>query len=210
MNYQGMYWAILSPAMKSSMKKRFGIELARKAIKNGKGEYRKLLAEAPDLGKGNPMASNAYFAYVFVAAYLGADGDMTPDDIAAVMNDVLKKMSPFFGTTNLNRDPKKWHREMKKYQKWYEAGNGVKYPTTWKVEFDDSLHRDGDYYALTACPICSFLTSKGLGDVMQPLCELDAVMFAYQHGTLHREHTIASGGEYCDYWIVPDKITDPQ
>lgn len=210
MKYAGIYWTVLSPAIKSSIRQRFGSDMAEEAIKNGKEEYRKLLAEAPDLGKGNPMASNAYFAYVFVAAYLGTNGGMTPDDIANVMKDVLKKMSPFFGMTNLNKDPKKWNREMKKYKKWYDEGNGEKYPTTWKVEFDDSLHRDGDYYALTACPICSFLTSKGMGDVMKPLCELDAVMFAYQHGVLHREHTIASGADSCDYWIVPDKIKDPK
>lgn len=210
MKYEGIYWTILSPAIKSSIKQRFGDEMAKKAIKNGKTKYREILAEAPDLGKGNPMASNAYFAYVFVAAYLGADGGMKPEDIADVMRDVLKKMSPFFGMTDLNKDPKKWSREMRKYRKWYEAGNGAKYPTTWKVELDDTLHRDGDYYALTACPICNFLTSKGMGDVMKPLCELDAVMFAYQHGVLHRDHTIASGADYCDYWIVPDKIKDPQ
>lgn len=78
------------------------------------------------------MASNAYFAYVFVAAWLGTGKKISAEDIADVMKDVLAKM--------------------------------------------------------------------------KPLCELDAVMFAYQHGILHRGHTIASGGELCDYWIVGDKI----
>lgn len=210
MKYEGIYWTVLSPVIKSSIRKRFGDEMARKAIKNGKAKYRELLADAPELGKGNPMASNAYFAYVFVAAWLGTGRRLKPDDIADVMRDVLRKMKPFFGLTDLNKDPKKWNKEMTKYKKWYDAGNGTKYPTTWKVELDDSLHRDGSYYSLMTCPICSYLTGKGLGDIMSPLCELDAVMFAYQHGVLHRDHTIASGGDYCDYWIVPDRIRDPR
>lgn len=210
MKYEGIYWAVLSPAIKSSIKKRFGSDMAEKAIKNGKTEYRKLLADAPELGKGNPMASSAYFAYVFVGVWLGTGRQLKPEEVADVMRDVLKKMKPFFGTINMNKDPKKWTREMGKYKAWYDAGNGAKYPATWKVELDDTLHRDGSYYGLMTCPICSYLTEKGLGEIMPPLCELDAVMFSYQHGVLHRDHTIASGGDYCDYWIVPDKIKDPQ
>lgn len=209
MKYQGIYWTILSPIIKKSIKKRFGSEQADAAIRNGKAEYRKLLSSAPELGKGNPMASNAYFAYVFVAAWLGTGKRLTPEDIAEVMKDVLRKMKPFFGLTDLNKDPKKWTREMKKYKKWYDAGNGEKYPTTWKVELDDNLHRDGSYYALTACPICTFLNNEGFGEIMPNLCELDAVMFSYQHGVLHREKTIASGEDMCDYWIVPDKVKNP-
>ena len=36
-------------------------------------------------------------------------------------------------------------------------------------------------------------------------CKLDEVMITLQHGLLHREQTIASGGEYCDYFITGDK-----
>jgi len=30
------------------------------------------------------------------------------------------------------------------------------------------------------------------------------------HGVLHRDYTLATGGDMCDYWIVPDKIQNPQ
>ena len=45
---------------------------------------------------------------------------------------------------------------------------------------------------------------------MKPLCETDKVMFAYQHGRLYRDYTIASDGEICDYWAVGDKVENPQ
>lgn len=211
MKYQGIYWTILSPMIRSSVKKRFGKDTADKVRRNGKSEYRKLLAEVPDIGDDNPMASSAYFAYVFVAAWFAAEKKLSPEDLADVMKDVLGKMKPLFRMMfNFNKDPKKGNREMRKYEAWYNAGNGEKYPTTWKVNFDDDLHRDGSYYAFSVCPICSYMSSKGYGDVMKPLCELDAVMFSYGHGVLHREHTIASGAETCDYWIVPDGIADPR
>ena len=40
---------------------------------------------------------------------------------------------------------------------------------------------------------------------MPLLCELDNVMITLQHGILHREQTIAAGGDYCDYYITGDK-----
>lgn len=40
---------------------------------------------------------------------------------------------------------------------------------------------------------------------MPLLCELDKVMIGLQHGVLHREQTIASGGGCCDYFIMGDR-----
>ena len=210
MKQNNLYWTLFAPMIKSSIKKRFGKEMALRAIVNGKKRYRELVREAPELGKGNPMASNAYFAYVFVGAWLGTGKKLSPDDIALVMADVLKTVRPFFALTDLNKTPDKWYKDMKKYEKWYKAGNGKRYPTTWKVHFDEGKHRDGSYYYFSVCPICSYLTGKGLGEIMRPLCETDKIMFAYQHGRLYRENTIASGGKICDYWSVGDKTADPQ
>lgn len=89
MKYKGIYWTLFAPLMKKSIAKRFGKELAEKSIKDGKAEYRKLLSRADDLGPGNPMASNAYFAYVFAGAWLGSGKEISPDEMALVMTDVL-------------------------------------------------------------------------------------------------------------------------
>lgn len=205
-----IYWNLLSPLIIQSIRQRFGKNMADMVIRNGKKDYDHLVENAPDLGNGNSMASNAYFAYVFVGSWLATEKQLRPQEIAVVMTDVLAKMKPFFSLINLNKDPKYWDRSMKKYAKWYDNGNGEKYPDTWHVRFDDNLHKDGAYYYFTSCPICAYLTSIGLGEIMKPLCETDSVMFAYQHGILHREHTIASGSDICDYWIVGDKVKDPQ
>lgn len=210
MKQNSFYWSLFAPMIKDSIKKRFGAGLADQAIHRGKAEYRTLVAEAPELGCGNPMASNAYFAYVFVGAWLGTEKKLTPEDMGLVMTDVLKRVRFFFSMTDMNKTPEKWYRDMKKYEKWYDAGNGEKYPTTWKVHFDEGIHRDGSFYYFSVCPICSYLTGKGLGEIMPALCATDPVMFEYQHGKLHREHTIAGGDAVCDYWIVGDKIDNPR
>lgn len=211
MKYKGIYWALLAPMMKKSIRNRFGAPLAAQAIREGKKEYKRLLSRADDLGPGNPMAANAYFAYVFAAAWLGSGRRISPDDMAKVMTDVLESrlLRTVFGRTDLNRTPKKWYRDMKKYEAWFQK-HGNAYPVNWNVHFDESLHKDGSYYYFTRCPICEFCSREGIAELMPALCATDEVMFRLQHGTLHREHTIANGEPVCDYWVVGDKIRDPR
>ena len=118
MKYVEIYWSLFAPMIKKSIRKRFGVPLAERSIREGKKEYKRLLSRADDLGPGNPMASNAYFAYVFAAAWLGSGRKITPDEMALVMTDVLESrlLRTVFGMTDLNRQPKKWFRDMKKYE----------------------------------------------------------------------------------------------
>ncbi len=211
MKYKGIYWTVFAPLIKHSIVKRFDKELAAQAIKQGKIEYRGLLERADDLGSGNPMAMNAYFAYVFAAAWLGSGKNITANEMALVMTDVLESrlMRTVFGLTDLNKNPKKWEQEMHKYEKWFLV-HGKDYPVNWNVHFDDSLHKDGSYYAFTRCPICEFCQREGISELMPALCSTDKVMFRLQHGKLYREHTIANGDGICDYWVVGDKIERPE
>ena len=207
MRYVGIYWALFAPMMKRSIKRRFDEKLADQAIRRGKGEYRRLLSRADDLGPGNPMAMNAYFAYVFAAAWLGSEKRITPYEMGEIMTDVLESrpLRTFFGFTDLNKKPKKWERDMKKYEAWYRE-HGGDYPVNWVVNFDETRHKDGSFYYFTRCPICEFCQREGIAELMPALCATDEVMFRLQHGMLHREHTIANGAPVCDYWIVGDKL----
>ncbi|MBR1456525.1 MAG: L-2-amino-thiazoline-4-carboxylic acid hydrolase [Oscillospiraceae bacterium] len=211
LKYVGIYWALFAPMMKKSIEKRFGKELAERSISQGKAEYARLLSRADDLGPGNPMAMNAYFAYVFAAAWLGSGKEITPAEMAEVMTDVLESrlMRTVFGMTDLNRTPKKWERDMRKYEAWYKKQGG-RYPVNWVVNFDETAHRDGSYYYFTRCPICEFCRREGIAELMPALCATDEIMFRLQHGRLYREHTLANGDPVCDYWVVGDQVKEPR
>lgn len=206
MKYKGIYWRLFSPFIHKSIESRFGKDLANQTIRKGKEQYRKLLAQADDLGPGNPMASNAYFAYVFSAAWLGSDKQISPQEMAQVMTDVLSGplLKFYFGLTDLNKKPKKWYNAMKKYEKWYQK-HGKDYPVNWIVQFDENKHAEGSYYCFTRCPICEFCQRIGIGELMPALCATDEVMFKLQHGRLHRKYTIAKGDPICDYWVTGDQ-----
>ena len=163
MKYVGIYWMLFAPMMKKSITRRFGKELAEKSIRNGKAEYRRLLSHADDLGPGNPMATNAYFAYVFAAAWLGSGRQITPEKMGLVMTDVLESrmLRTVFGMTDLNRTPKKWEKDMRKYEAWF-AAHGKDYPVNWNVNFDESRHKDGSFYFSPAARSASSVSARVL------------------------------------------------
>ena len=133
------------------------------------------------------------------------------EEMGQGMTDVLESplLCTVFGMTDLNRTPKKWERDMRKYEAWYNKHGGA-YPVNWVVNFDETAHRDGSYYCFTRCPICEFCRREGIAELMPALCATDEVMFRLQHGTLYREHTIANGDPVCDYWVVGDQVKEPR
>ena len=92
-----------------------------------------------------------------------------------------------------------------KYYKWYTPEKEKQYPTAFKVDFVGQPHEGACYYRITRCPICIYTEKLGVPELMPLFCELDEVMITLQHGVLHRQQTIASGGAYCDYFITGDK-----
>ncbi|MCR4703262.1 MAG: L-2-amino-thiazoline-4-carboxylic acid hydrolase [Saccharofermentans sp.] len=59
-------------------------------------------------------------------------------------------------------------------------------------------------------PINTFARKYGYLDVL-PVCrELDHILTEASHGKLIRKYTLATGGNICDYWIVPDSIKEPR
>ena len=169
MKYVGIYWSLFAPMIKKSIRERFDFSLAERTIREGKKEYKRLLSRADELGPGNPMAMNAYFAYVFAAAWLGSGRTITPEEMALVMTDVLesKLLRTVFGMTDLNRQPKKWYRDMKKYEAWFEK-HGKDYPVNWNIHFDGSRHRDGSFYYLRAARSANSAGGKALRNSCQP------------------------------------------
>lgn len=54
-------------------------------------------------------------------------------------------------------------------------------------------------YHNLACPLLDFAHKYGYDDYMPYICNLDYVIFGSLNVPLYREHTLADGGEYCDF-----------
>lgn len=209
MNYNGFYFGLFSGSMKKVLREKYGRDYAGKIMKESKSVYRRIVEEADDIGKDNPMAYNELFALAFAAPYLASGKEIPPETIQEMMRRSLYHVKWYFSMTNLNTDRGKSanKKSIVKYVKWYTPEKEKQYPTSFKVDFVGQPHENACYYRITRCPICAYCKKLGIEELMPLLCETDHVMIALQHGVLYREQTIAGGGKYCDYYIVGDKET---
>lgn len=176
-------------------------------MKQAHGVYKKLVAEADDIGDDNPMAYNELFALAFVAPYLASGKRITPEIAQEMMRRSLYHVKFYFGMVNLNTPRGKLanQKSILKYVRWYTPEREKQYPSSFKVDFVGKPYEGACYYRITRCPICAYCKKLGVEELMPLFCELDEVMIHFQHGVLHWQQTIASGGDYCDYFIVGDR-----
>ncbi len=207
MKYNGFYFWLFERPMKKVLLENYEKEYAFEIIKKSKKVYREIVEKADDIGSDNPMAYNELFALVFVSPYLASEKKIPPETIQEMMRSSLYYLKWFFSLTNLNteRGKKSNKKNIVKYVNWYTPEKEKKYPTSFKVDFVGKPYEGACYYRITRCPICAYTEKLGVSELMPLFCELDNVMITLQHGILHRKQTIASGGEYCDYYIEGNK-----
>lgn len=203
MKYNGFYFWLFQRPMKNVLIENYGKVYASKIIRKSKKVYRDLVENMEDIGNDNPMAYNVHFALVFVSPYLASAKKIPPETVQEMMRRSLYFVKWFFRMTDLNTDRGKKinKKNIVKYVKWYTPEREKLYPSSFKVDFEGQPYAGACYYRITRCPICSYAKKRNVFELMPLFCELDDVMINLEQGVLHRESTIASRGEYCDYFI---------
>lgn len=206
MKYNGFYFALFRGTMKKVLAEHYGKAFARDTMKQAHSVYKKLVAEADGIGDDNTMAYNELFALAFVAPYLASEKRISPEVAQEMMRQSLYHVRFYFSMVNLNTPKGKLanQKSILNYVKWYTPAREKQYPGSFKVDFVGKSYEGACYYRITRCPICAYCKKLGVEELMPLFCELDEVMITLQHGVLHRRQTIASGGDYCDYFIVGD------
>ena len=204
MKYNGFYFWLFSKPMKQVLTEKYGQAYAVDLMKKSKRVYRELVENADDIGSGNPMAYNELFALAFVAPYVASGKRVPPETVQEMMRRALYHVKWYFARTDLNTEKGKAEnkKSITKYVKWYTPEREKLYPTSFKVDFVGQPHESACYYRITRCPICTYAKKLGVSELMPLFCELDSVMITLQHGVLHRQQTLASGGDFCDYYIT--------
>lgn len=213
MEYTDKYWKMLVPYIRKSLNKRYGKEYTKDIIIKTDKEYREMLQRADDIGSDNPMASNTYECLIFLALWKSADGKISVDDLREITKDVLAmpflKLMGLYINGNKKSGLKRIRAMMEKNADWLEKHPQYK-NASWDFNFDETKHKDGFYYHFTQCPLNTFARKEGYLEVLPVMCDIDYITAKLMHFTLHREQTLAGGGDVCDYWFVGDKVDNPQ
>ena len=176
-------------------------------IKKAKPITSSLINKVEHLSYKNPLAANVQFAFPIIALWLASDRKLTSSQLEKLMQAALDSpvVRLFYSGNDFNdkRKSDAFLNKMKKYSQWHESHPEDSYG--WKYEFNDSLHKEGCYYAFTFCPIADFCKRNGYEEIAPVLCNIDYATFKMCHGKLIREKTLAKGDKLCDFWIVGDK-----
>lgn len=211
--YRRKYWQVLAPLIKRSMKRDYGSDFVDETLKKAKTVYRQMLREVDDVGADNPMASNIYESFVFLAVWKAAEGKLGAEELRKITRDVLSipllRAMSLYANANTAKGMRRIGRMMHADQAWLDAHPQYK-AASWDFHFDETLHRDGFYYHFTQCPLNNYARQHDMLDILPVMCDVDYMTAALMRAKLHREQTLASGGEICDYWFYGDKLKDPK
>lgn len=213
MKYKASMWMMMAWLLKKPMSNHFGKEFAADVLKKAKPVYRRMLTETEDIGANNPMSSNIYMGFVFLAVWQAADGKINLEEYRQTVIDFMRQpmIQKVMGGNNINKpkDMTKLAAMLHKNADWIKEHPEYE-QISWDFNFDETKHRDGFYYHFTRCPMEKYAREHDLLDVLPVCCDIDYESARLYHAKLHREQTLATGGEICDYWFVPDKMKDPK
>lgn len=166
-----------------------------------------MLDRVDDVGEDNPMASNIYECLVVLAIWKAADGKISVSDLremcTAILSMPVLKIVGLFVNGNKESGVRKFRKMIEKDAAWLDEHPEYK-DVSWDFHIDDTKHQEGFYYHFTQCPLNNFARKEGYLEVLPVMCDVDFLTAKLMHFTLHREHTLAGGGEVCDYWYVGD------
>lgn len=213
MEYTSKYWNMLTPLIKKSLLKRYGKEETAELLRKTNQIYRDMLRRADDIGKDNPMASNLYEGLIFLALWDASDKQIYVDELRTISEEMMSfpllKAMGLMINANKKSGMARIAKMMHKDAAWLEAHPQYK-AYSWDFHFDETKHQDGFYYHFTQCPLNTFARKEGYLEVLPIMCDIDYKTAALMHAKLHRDHTLAGGGEVCDYWFVGDKVENPK
>lgn len=188
-------------------KEQLGAE-AEEVDRSAQEVYDRLMHETPDMGE-NMMASNIDMVAAFFAYYEASGHRIDETAIEVLVNRLYEdyKWVSFF--TDMNR----WGYVKPLYYKIYadhakkveEHKARGEWTGTWTLKMNPDNKKTGIAYHMIGCPLYAFVKAHGYEEMMPYICRFDFIFEKFLHAKLLRKQTEATGGQYCDYWFVPDK-----
>ena len=193
-------WALLAPSFRKQLTAVFGYDTERaKAItRKAKSEYRRIIAGLPEFEKGDRFKMNLVNAAMVGAFVLSMPE--RPD---------VERLTIYYADAMMTK-PVKWFCRMSGKSKFTEKDiAGMKAtaalraadrnPYSWNMDFYEYPDGSGYEGRFTKCGICVLMKDLELYDLTPALCHLDYTMSEAGGVTdFVRQHTLASGGPYCD------------
>lgn len=203
MKYTGMphgMWALFAGSFRRQLTGVFGYDKSTASLvtKKAKPKYREIIAELPEFEKADRFKMN-----IVNCAMLGAFVLSVPErpDVGRLTDYYAKAMmtKPMRWFCRRSGRSKFTEKDIEGMRRTAVLKAADRNPYSWNMDFYEYPDGSGYEGRFTKCGICVLMKKLGLYDLTPAMCRLDYTMSEAGGVTdFVREHTIASGGPYCD------------
>ncbi len=203
MKYFGMpmgMWLLFAGSFRRKLTEIFGYDAktAKQITAKAKPRYKQIIAELPEFEKADRFKMN-----IVNTAMLGALILSMPE------RPDVERLTDYYAKAMMTK-PMKWFCRKSGKKKFSQSDiDGMKQtaalkaadrnPYSWNMDYFEYPDGSGYEARFYKCGICVLMKKLGLYDLTPAMCRLDYTMAqAGEMADFVREHTLASGGPYCD------------
>ncbi len=203
MKYFGMplgMWLLYHKSFQARLVDVVGLseEKAKETARMAKPFYKAIIRMIPPFERGDMFQMNLVNCALFSSFYLSLKSKPS----LKVMTEYYERAMGIHATKWFCRKggKKKFAKgTYRRYERVAAFKAADRNPYSWNMEF--LPYGDGSGYEcrFTHCGICRLMKELGIGEVIPAMCHLDYAMSEWGGASRFiREHTLASGGPYCD------------
>lgn len=198
-----LMWNALTPTMFRWLQMREAETNIKDLKKRAKQVYKDMVRRTPEIGsmRENSLRICLTGGMVWLSVYEAAEGKMSEECFADMVD--ISMEAPLVKKSFEKKAKTVFTIEGQKKR----AENAIKgnaltdSPFNWNTEV--ILGRDTDEYTINyhRCGLCALGKQENLEHLVKYMCVLDIKSVEWMGGVLYRTQTLATGGEYCDFYI---------
>ena len=203
MKYSGMpmgMWALFGRSFRRNLVRVWGFSPweAERIGRAAKKRYREIIGSLPEFEKGDRFRMNIVSCAMFSAFLLSLPrtpkvGEATDYYREAMMTGPMRAFCRLSGKKKFTKEDVEGMRRTAAFRA------ADRNPYSWNMDFLPYPDGSGYEARFTHCGICTLMKELGLSEMVPAMCSLDHTMSEAGGASVFvREHTLASGGGYCD------------
>lgn len=203
MRYAGMpmaMWALFERSFTQGLSNvlNYDTQTASAIAKKAKPRYRQIIGDLPTFEREDRFKANIISCAMLCAFVLCMPRRPTVDELTSYYESCMTTPAMRWFCRKAGKN-KFSDNDMRSQRDTAALRAGDRNPYSWNMEFRPYADGSGYEACFTTCGICALMRELGLFDLVPAMCHLDYTMSELGGASVFvREHTLASGGPYCD------------
>lgn len=203
MKYVGMpldMWLLFGSSFQRNLAAVFGMgpSESKTVMKKAKLKYKQIIANLPAFEKSDRFRMNIVSCAMLSAVVLCMPKRPAVDQLTVFYRNAMMT-GPVKWFCRMSGKKKFTPKDVDSMKKTTVFRAADRNPYSWNMDYLPYSDGSGYEARFTQCGICTLMKELGLSDLVPAMCALDYTMSeAGGASTFVRQHTLASGGPYCD------------